>query len=50
MLDKAIILVKDKVLCQDSGFSSIREAKQTIKELEPLRNNLGHSQDIITNS
>ena len=50
MPDKAIILVKDKVLRRDFGFSSMREAKQTIKDLESLRNNLAHSQDIVTNS
>jgi ABC-type sulfate/molybdate transport systems ATPase subunit len=30
------------------GFNSKRTAKQISKELESLRNNLAHSQDIVT--
>ena len=46
--DKAIIMVKDRALRRDFGLSSMRDAKQTIKDLESLRNNLAHSQDIVT--
>ena len=30
------------------GFQSRRRGEQTIKDLEKLRNNLAHSQDIVT--
>jgi len=30
------------------GFNSIRVAKRAVKELESLRNNLSHAQDIVT--
>ena len=33
---------------QRLGFDSIRVAKRAIKELESLRNNLSHAQDIVT--
>ena len=46
--DKAYILMKDPVLREDAGFDSMRAAKTAIKELEALRNNLAHAQDLLT--
>jgi hypothetical protein len=46
--DKAYILMKDPVLRKDAGFESKRAAKTAMKELESLRNNLAHAQDLLT--
>jgi hypothetical protein len=46
--DKAQILMKDRAMLEDSGFQSRKEGVRAIKDLESLRNNLAHSQDIIT--
>ncbi|MCU7844373.1 MAG: HD domain-containing protein [Candidatus Thiodiazotropha sp. (ex Monitilora ramsayi)] len=45
--DKAQILINsDEVLAQ-LGFATRRSAKKIIRDLESLRNNLAHSQDIV---
>jgi len=46
--DKAQILMQSPDQLEDFGFETKRAAKQAIKELESLRNNLAHSQDIVT--
>lgn len=46
--DKVKIILEDKALITAFGFKSKRAVKQTIKELESLRNNLAHAQDIVT--
>ena len=46
--DKMQILIKDKAQLQWMGFESSRAAKKVAKELESLRNNLAHSQDIVS--
>jgi len=46
--DKAQILVKDPDLVEAFGFKSRSAAKKAVKDLESLRNNLAHSQDIVT--
>jgi hypothetical protein len=46
--DKAQILIKDPEVLQEAGFSSIKEAKRAIKDLQSLRNNLAHGQDILS--
>lgn len=46
--DKAQILMKDPEMIQDAGFESRKEGERGIKALESLRNNLAHSQDIIS--
>jgi hypothetical protein len=48
--DKAQILMKDPDLREDSGFDSKNEGERGIKALESLRNNLAHSQDIISSN
>lgn len=45
--DKGQILIKDPAVRQDIGIQSINEGQKALKELESLRNNLAHSQDII---
>ena len=45
--DKAQILIRDPESAQEMGFESRREAKEAIKRLESLRNNLAHSQEIV---
>jgi hypothetical protein len=40
--------MKDPVIRDDAGFESMRAAKIAIKELESLRNNLAHAQDLLT--
>jgi hypothetical protein len=42
------IVVRDEVLRAQIGFVSRRRGEQTLKGLEKLRNNLAHSQDIVT--
>lgn len=46
--DKARILIEDPEQLEELGLKSKKIAKQLIKELESLRNNLAHSQDIVT--
>jgi hypothetical protein len=46
--DKGQIVVRDETLRQKVGFTSRRRGDEAIKNLERLRNNLVHSQDIIT--
>jgi hypothetical protein len=46
--DKAQILMKDPEMMRDAGFESKNEGERGIKALESLRNNLAHSQDIIS--
>jgi len=46
--DKAQILMQSPDQLKDFGFKTKRTARQAIKELESLRNNLAHSQDIVT--
>ena len=46
--DKGYILIKDPVMRKDFGFESMRLAKRAVKDLESLRNNLAHVQDILT--
>jgi len=46
--DKAQILMQSPDQLKDFGFKTKRTAKQAVKELESLRNNLAHSQDIVT--
>ncbi len=45
--DKAQIVIRDEQLRQQIGFQSRRQAEQAIKNLEKLRNNLAHAQDIV---
>jgi hypothetical protein len=46
--DKGQIVVRDEVLRQRAGFASRRRGDEAIKNLEKLRNNLAHSQDIVS--
>jgi hypothetical protein len=46
--DKRQIVVRDEVLRQRAGFASRRRGDEAIKNLERLRNNLAHSQDIVS--
>jgi hypothetical protein len=46
--DKAQILMRDKGLLDGFGFKTAGSAKRVIKDLEALRNNLAHAQDIVT--
>lgn len=46
--DKAQILVRDETLRNQIGFTSRRRGDEAIKNLEKLRNNLAHAQDIVT--
>ena len=46
--DKAQILIKDPEVLEEAGFSSKKEAKRAIKDLQSLRNNLAHGQDILS--
>lgn len=46
--DKITIISKDKEFINASGFKSKRILKQTMKELNSLRDNLAHAQDIVT--
>jgi hypothetical protein len=46
--DKAQIVIRDQVLREQVGFQSRRQAEQAIKNLERLRNNLAHAQDIVS--
>ena len=46
--DKAQIVIRDEQLREQIGFQSRRQAEQAIKNLEKLRNNLAHAQDIVS--
>ena len=46
--DKGRILVGHAQAMARLGFDSVRSAKRAVKELESLRNNLSHAQDIVT--
>jgi hypothetical protein len=46
--DKVQILIQSPNQLEDFGFKTKGAAKRVIKELESLRNNLAHSQDIVT--
>ncbi len=46
--DKMKIIIKDPVMRDDFGFESKRAIEKVTKDFEALRNNLAHSQDIIT--
>ena len=48
--DKGNILIKNPDLRKDFGFESMRMAKRAVKDLESLRNNLAHAQDILTHN
>jgi hypothetical protein len=48
--DKTQILMRDKELMAALGFKTAGAAKRVIKELEALRNNLAHAQDIVTDN
>ena len=48
--DKGYILIKDPGMRKDFGFESMRLAKRAVKDLESLRNNLAHTQDILTHN
>jgi len=46
--DKAQALLQDPRQLEAFGFSSRKAARKVVKELESLRNNLAHAQDIVT--
>lgn len=46
--DKAQIMVEDQTMLETLGFTSRRAAHKVCKEFESLRNNLAHSQSIVT--
>jgi hypothetical protein len=46
--DKAAILLSDPRVLAEFGFTSRKAARKVVKELESLRNNLAHAQDIVT--
>jgi hypothetical protein len=46
--DKARIAIEHPQILEIFGFDSKRSGKQAIKNLESLRNNLSHAQDIVT--
>ena len=46
--DKGQISLKDETLRKQIGYESRRRGEDTIKQLESLRNNLAHAQDIVT--
>jgi len=48
MSDKARIAIEHPRLLETFGFDSRRTARQVVKSLESLRNNLSHAQDIVT--
>jgi hypothetical protein len=45
--DKAQIVVRDETLRSQAGIASRRRGDEVIKNLERLRNNLAHTQDIV---
>ena len=48
LTDKAQILIQDPAALTALGFKTRRAAKKVIREMESLRNNLAHAQDIVT--
>jgi hypothetical protein len=46
--DKLRIAMQDQGFMDDSGFGSAAAAKKVIKDLESLRNNLAHGQDVTS--
>jgi hypothetical protein len=50
LADKTQILMRDKELMAALGFKTAGAAKRVIKDLEALRNNLAHAQDIVTDN
>jgi hypothetical protein len=48
LADKLDIVVHDDDALREMRFSSRRQAKQAAKELQSLRNNLAHTQDIVS--
>jgi len=47
LTDKIQILLQHEGFMQSVGFDSMRGAKKAAKEMESLRNNLAHAQDIV---
>jgi len=45
--DKGLILFKDESIRLEMGFESRTRAKDVVRNLQKLRNNLAHSQDIV---
>lgn len=45
--DKGQIVLRQEPLRREAGFRSRSKGEETVKELESLRNNLAHSQEII---
>ncbi len=48
--DKADILLRDSSVREHLGFTSRRQARESLWEAEHLRNQLAHSHDIVTSS
>jgi hypothetical protein len=46
--DKGQIIARNEEIRKFTVFSSRRQAEETVKKLEQLRNNLAHAQDILT--
>lgn len=46
--DKMQIVIENETILREYGFPSKKMAKRVCKELESLRNNLAHAQDIVT--
>jgi len=46
--DKWQILLENPEILERLGFDSKSTARRTVRELESLRNNLAHAQDIVT--
>jgi hypothetical protein len=46
--DKGQIVLKNRQLREKAGFDSRTRGEETVKRLEALRNNLAHSQDIVS--
>jgi hypothetical protein len=46
--DKAQVLLRDGSFLEAYGFATRSAAKRVVRELESLRNNLAHGQDIVT--
>ena len=46
--DKVKILISKQETLEKVGFSTRSRARKVIKEIESLRNNLSHAQDIVT--
>jgi hypothetical protein len=46
--DKGQIIARNETIRKSTIFSSRRQAEETVKRLEQLRNNLAHAQDILS--